>query len=234
MKIILKFKKKPIAPVGVVMMLAFSLSACGNNNTVADAEVSPSTRPVTVTAVPSGSAEAQKEGEDAKESDEAVSRLVVSHETGMEVFNVSPTGLILVASMDLETQPRMVVAPDDRHVLLVESDLNRTQILDAGTYSQGHGDHVHHHLREPALRMDGIEGNKPTHAVNHDGRTAIFNDGDGTVDLFDIADITADGLSVETLSATSAHHGVAVPLREGDTTMSTTTRNGLTHGVEKR
>ncbi|MFV0373124.1 hypothetical protein [Microbacterium sp.] len=63
-----------------------------------------------------------------------------------------------------------------------------------------------------------------SHAVAHDGRTALFADGTGDVTLFDTNAVTDDALPpVETVASEHAHHGVAVPLSDGSlvTTLGT-------------
>ncbi|WP_432065819.1 zinc metallochaperone AztD [Streptomyces sp. C10-9-1] len=69
-----------------------------------------------------------------------------------------------------------------------------------------------------------FKGPKPGHVVLHGGRTALFTDGTGEVNVFDPADL-ADGGKPRTRSYTSAepHHGVAVELADGEllTTLGT-------------
>lgn len=209
--------------MGTAAVLTLSLAACAGAGSTDQGTVSASA-PGSATATPSTTSAATGE---AVETDAAVPRLAISHEQGVEVFDASPAGISAVAGLDVETSPNLVVAPDDRHVFVIESDQNRTQVLDVGSYSQPHGDHFHHYLREPALRPDVIEGDTPVHVVNHGGRTAIFNDGDGIVNLFDIADITAGGLQFDTVIATSAHHGVAVPLQDSTIVTQRSGEEGL-------
>ncbi|WP_217179316.1 zinc metallochaperone AztD [Streptomyces sp. AC495_CC817] len=72
----------------------------------------------------------------------------------------------------------------------------------------------------------GIEykGAKPGHVVLHAGKTVLFTDGTGEVNVFDPADLK-DGKKPEGRSYTSAepHHGVAIELANGEllTTLGT-------------
>ncbi|AZM74189.1 hypothetical protein D1J63_03900 [Streptomyces sp. KPB2] len=69
-----------------------------------------------------------------------------------------------------------------------------------------------------------FKGAKPGHVVRHAGRTALFTDGTGEVNVFDPADL-GDGAEPQTRTYTSAepHHGVAIELADGElvTTLGT-------------
>ncbi len=69
-----------------------------------------------------------------------------------------------------------------------------------------------------------FKGAKPGHVVRHGGRTTLFTDGTGEVNVFDPADL-AGGKRPEGRSYTSAdaHHGVAIELAGGElvTTLGT-------------
>ncbi|WGP13241.1 zinc metallochaperone AztD [Streptomyces sp. SH5] len=69
-----------------------------------------------------------------------------------------------------------------------------------------------------------FKGAKPGHVVRHGGRTVLFTDGTGEVNVFDPADL-AGGKRPEGRSYTSAeaHHGVAIELAGGElvTTLGT-------------
>ncbi|MFC8872961.1 zinc metallochaperone AztD [Streptomyces sp. NPDC057148] len=69
-----------------------------------------------------------------------------------------------------------------------------------------------------------FQGAKPGHVVRHGGRTVLFTDGTGEVNVFDPADL-AGGKQPKTRTYTSAepHHGVAIELADGElvTTLGT-------------
>ncbi|MEV6782443.1 zinc metallochaperone AztD [Streptomyces sp. NPDC051098] len=62
-----------------------------------------------------------------------------------------------------------------------------------------------------------FKGSKPGHVVRHGGRTALFTDGTGEVNVFDPAGL-AGGKQPQVRSYTSAepHHGVAIELTNGE------------------
>ncbi|MFI2507582.1 zinc metallochaperone AztD [Streptomyces sp. NPDC018972] len=61
------------------------------------------------------------------------------------------------------------------------------------------------------------EGAKPGHVVRHAGKTVLFTDGTGEVNVFDPADL-AGGKKPEgrTYASAEAHHGVAIELSNGE------------------
>lgn len=149
------------------------------------------------------------------EHPEAQPRLVITYADGSEVLALDDITVTSLATFDSDAPQRPVAGPDGRHVYLVDGEGGTTLVLDAGSYAQGHDDHFHYFTRTPAMRPDVIEGDTPVHVVGHHGQVAIFNDGDGTVDVFDEIGLTAGGLTIDTLSANMAHHGVAVPVHDG-------------------
>ncbi|MBG0851355.1 hypothetical protein I2W78_05680 [Streptomyces spinoverrucosus] len=62
-----------------------------------------------------------------------------------------------------------------------------------------------------------FKGAKPGHVVQHAGKTVLFTDGTGEVNVFDPAGL-ADGKKPQSRSYTSAepHHGVAIELTNGE------------------
>ncbi|MEU9678654.1 zinc metallochaperone AztD [Streptomyces parvus] len=69
-----------------------------------------------------------------------------------------------------------------------------------------------------------FKGSKPGHVVRHGGKTVLFTDGTGEVNVFDPADLS-DGKRPDGRTYTSAkpHHGVAIELAGGElvTTLGT-------------
>ncbi|MGV9557280.1 zinc metallochaperone AztD [Streptomyces sp. NPDC003401] len=74
-------------------------------------------------------------------------------------------------------------------------------------------------LNATGQALTGIEykGAKPGHVVRHAGRTVLFTDGTGEVNVFDPADLSG-GKKPEgrTYTSAEAHHGVAIELANGE------------------
>ncbi|CAM5361382.1 hypothetical protein SALBM135S_08426 [Streptomyces alboniger] len=75
-----------------------------------------------------------------------------------------------------------------------------------------------------ALTDITYKGAKPGHVVRHAGKTVLFTDGTGEVNVFDPADLSG-GKKPEgrTYASAEAHHGVAIELADGEllTTLGT-------------
>ncbi|WP_030756752.1 zinc metallochaperone AztD [Streptomyces sp. NRRL F-5135] len=60
-------------------------------------------------------------------------------------------------------------------------------------------------------------GAKPGHVVRHAGRTVLFTDGTGEVNVFDPADLSGgEKPESRTYTSAEAHHGVAIELENGE------------------
>jgi len=121
-----------------------------------------------------------------------------------------------VSDDPLEGFVRVSPAGDGRHAL-VSTSLG-WNVLDLGSWGDEHGDHAHHYIGgEPGLTGALIEAAEPGHAVAHDGITTLFDDGTGTITVFDPEDLDEGQPETTTAAADEPHHGVAVRL--GDRNM---------------
>src|SRR5690349_4147848 len=102
-------------------------------------------------------------------------RLVYTYAGGVGVLDaitLEPAGDIA-----LEGYHRISPAGENRHVLVAAGDEFR--VLDAGTWTERHGDHGHSYAAHPALTDHAFGASKPGHVVRHAGRTVLFSDGSG-------------------------------------------------------
>ncbi|MFE3598827.1 zinc metallochaperone AztD [Streptomyces sp. NPDC059142] len=131
--------------------------------------------------------------------------LVATFDGGLYVLD--GTSLELGGTIALPGFNRVSPAGDDDHVI-VSTD-SGFRVLNAAGQS-----------------FTGVEyrGAKPGHVVRHAGRTALFTDGTGEVNVFDPAGL-GGGEKPEgrTYTSAEAHHGVAVELKNGEllTTLGT-------------
>ncbi|MFE4836852.1 zinc metallochaperone AztD [Arthrobacter sp. NPDC056691] len=142
-------------------------------------------------------------------------RLAYTYAGGLGVLDAAT--LEPAGDVALDGYNRISPAGDGRHVLVAAGDSFR--VLDAGTWTERHGDHGHSYAARPALADHAFEASKPGHVVRHAGRTVLFSDGSGAVQSFESAalgGLAEDGLpEVSTYTAPEAHHGVAVELEDG-------------------
>lgn len=118
---------------------------------------------------------------------------------------------------------RLNAAGDGRRVMVTTG--NAFRVFDTGIESQAHGDHHHNYEFQPGLTKVSYPAQHPGHVVVHGGRTALFGDGDGSVQLIPTEQVGSDVAPVQRTRTKAPHHGVAVALDDG--TLLTT------HGTEK-
>nr|WP_246223434.1 zinc metallochaperone AztD [Pseudarthrobacter psychrotolerans] len=179
---------------------------------------------------PTTNSRATSEGSEAKESQAPVPRLVLTHDAGITVLDAKTLGP--VGEVPLEGFNRLSQAGDGRHVLVSTGDSFR--IFDVGVWTEAHGDHGHSYVTAPRLTDRAFGANKAGHVVTQAEKTALFNDGSGKVDVFDPAALTGalktGPPATSTYTTPEAHHGVAVPLADGQllvTLGNEERRNGL-------
>ncbi|GAA2423618.1 zinc metallochaperone AztD [Streptomyces coeruleofuscus] len=124
--------------------------------------------------------------------------LVATFDGGLYVLDGE--SLKLADTIDLPGFNRLSPAGDDDHVI-VSTD-SGFRVLNAARQA-----------------FTGVEykGAKPGHVVRHAGKTVLFTDGTGEVDVFDPDDLSG-GKKPQGRSYTSAepHHGVAIELSNGE------------------
>jgi hypothetical protein len=190
------------APVAAACGAALLLSGCAAGP-VQGADDSPaSTSPSAETAAPT-------------ELRAPEARLVYTYAGGIGVLDAAT--LEPAGDVALDGYNRISPAGDGRHVLVAAGDSFR--VLDAGAWTERHGDHGHSYAARPALTDHAFEASRPGHVVRHAGRTVLFSDGSGKVESFESAalgSLADDGLpETSTYTAPKAHHGVAVELADG-------------------
>lgn len=139
-------------------------------------------------------------------------RIVLAHEGGVTTLDSSDGATL--ATAEVGGYVRLNPAGDGRHVAVSASDA--ITMYDTGLLVQGHGDHFHYYVQDPALTDLSVEAPMPGHVVPHGDRTALFADGTGAITLIDPAALGEGELDVLEETATEdPHHGVAVPLEDG-------------------
>lgn len=151
-------------------------------------------------------------------------RLVLTYDGGVQVLDADT--LEVVADLPLEGFNRVNAAGDNRHVMV--STAGGFRVLDAGTWSEPHGDHAHAYTSDPVLTDVTWSAEKPGHVVPHEGRTALFDDGTGTITVLDSGEVGDADAEVRELTTPSAHHGVAVELADGTLVVSEGTEDART------
>ena len=149
-------------------------------------------------------------------------RAVLTYDGGLLTVDTE-TGEVL-ATTETEGFLRLNPAGDGRHVLVSAGDEFR--VFDSGLIVQGHGGHNHYYEQAPVLTGGSIKAPEAGHAVVHAGRTALFADGSGRASVLDTGafeDGQVDSEEIQEHAAEAPHHGVAVPLADGNLLMTSGT-----------
>ncbi|MFC8181457.1 zinc metallochaperone AztD [Rhodococcus sp. NPDC057297] len=139
----------------------------------------------------------------------ATPRLTVSYDGGVLVLDAATLETVDdVTGIDGFT--RLNPAGDGRHVFV--SGSGAFTALDAGTWTSG----SEHFTSTPALTDVEFDATTPGHVVRHDGKTVLFDDGTGKVEIFESAALLeGEKPETDTYTTPEAHHGVAVELSDG-------------------
>lgn len=139
----------------------------------------------------------------------ATPRLTVSYDGGVLVLDAETLETVDDVT-GIEGFTRLNPAGDGRHVFV--SGSGAFTALDAGTWTKG----SEHFTSTPALTDVKFDATTPGHVVRHDGKTVLFDDGTGKVEIFESAALLEGSKpETETYTTEEAHHGVAVELSDG-------------------
>ena len=196
-----------LGAVAAAATLSLTLAACSTS----DDAVSPSPS----TAEQDHDHEAEHDHGNATEEAGPNPRIVLTYDGGLVVLDAN--SLETVADFSLDGFNRISDAGDGRHVAV--STTGGWAFLDAGAWTEPHGDHNHSFSTEPSLTDVLVPAETPGHVVNHDGLTALFDDGTGNVVVLESAGWTeavehGDFEAVREYTTAEAHHGVAIATEE--------------------
>ena len=97
-------------------------------------------------------------------------------------------------------------------VYVVQGAGNQVSAIASGIAIDDHGDHGDIAVSAPKLIDATVPGTKPVHFVEHNGKIALFFDGEGKIRLLDEHAWIDDANAATTeLDSGAPHHGVAVP-----------------------
>lgn len=133
-------------------------------------------------------------------------RLVIADHGAPRVTVTDEAGTPLLR-LDTGEPARLHEGLHPGQVALREGGAGRVTLLETGLRLEGHGDHGDLRVAAPSRLPVELRGPRPSHVVGHDGRLAVFFDGDGSASLVEAG---REGAPTR-LSAAHPHHGVAYP-----------------------
>ncbi|MEX5271334.1 hypothetical protein [Kocuria sabuli] len=200
-----------------LVLAGLAISACSSSTAEAEpASDTSSTAARSATATASSASPAASDGADRRQEVTSLTpRVVLSYDGGL--MTVDAESGEVVGTTEHEGFLRLNSAGDGRHVLVSDSDVFR--LFDTGLIDQTHGDHSHYYEQAPALTDTALEAPEAAHVVVHEGKTALFADGSGAIQVMDstaFSDGVVEDGEVERHATEAPHHGVAVPLTDGN------------------
>ena len=112
-------------------------------------------------------------------------------------------------------------SPDFRYAVIASRAQDYLGFIDGGLWREDHGAHLHDYEQSPEFSSYELtSGSRPTHLVKHDGKLAVFYDGDaasGTIASVEVLtdnDITNATATLPGISYDINMHGVAEPRGE--------------------
>ena len=183
--------------------LALALAGCGA-----------ASAPSSTASSDQASATATAEGAAITEASAPSARIALTYDGGIMI--VDGKTFEVIETIDKEGFLRLQPAGDNRH--LVVADGSSYTMLDMGAWAQAHDDHSHYYTTTPTLTSLSFAADGTGHVITDYGRTAMFADKSGTIEVYSPADLTgadqytASSISTETITLPNAHHGLAIPL----------------------
>lgn len=213
-----KNRRSLLSMASIALASTLALSACG------PASNAPGT--MSNGAAPSASSPAASStisymaSQKLKETSKVSPRVVLAYDGGLMTID-SSTGEV-VNKVRHEGFLRLNNAGDGRHIFVTDGDQFR--LFDAGITAEKHGDHHHYFFGTPKLSDAKFPAEKAGHVVVHDGATTLFADGTGEIKSFNPLKLASGEVPTLDAKTESAHHGVAVLLKNGNllTTQGTT------------
>ncbi|MER2491214.1 5-methyltetrahydrofolate--homocysteine methyltransferase [Catenovulum sediminis] len=104
-----------------------------------------------------------------------------------------------------------------RYATVTHRGQDQVEFIDGGLWREDHGEHLHDYKQAPALSSYKLMGSRPTHLVKHDGKLAVFYDGNSetgevsSVEVLSDTDIANQTQSLPAFSYSVNMHGVAEP-----------------------
>lgn len=117
-----------------------------------------------------------------------------------------------LATFPLASPASLYATHSGEAVYAVQGAGNQVSAIASGIHIDDHGDHGDIDIADPAAVDSIVSGEKPVHFVEHDGKIALFFDGEGKTRVLSEADWLDGGdLAAAEFDSGAPHHGVAVP-----------------------
>ncbi|SDO14656.1 zinc metallochaperone AztD [Phyllobacterium sp. OV277] len=137
-------------------------------------------------------------------------RLFVSDHAEPTIRALDPQTGKIIDTFKVKAPAGLSLSDSGKTIFAVERDGAEVAILSTGIAVEDHGAHGDLKVEAPKLLDLKLEGQRPSHFVDHNGNIAQFFDGDGVVKVVKEKDILAGKNEVRSIKLASPHHGVAI------------------------
>lgn len=217
-------KLKKWKAIGLTAFLTLALAACNTEEEAEKETTASKDKTEQVNKNEDHDADANEHShEDGHDEVSVGARYIVSSESAVHVLNEK---FEEVQKFDIGSGA-FTVSDAGRYVFVRDAaNKDSYTLLDSGLYLEDHGDHLHPYEEAPVLAKSEVTAAKPAHMISHAGRTAIFNDGSGQVDVYVNDELSTEGLKTKSVYEGAAHHGAAVPLSTGELAVTYVAQEG--------
>lgn len=112
-------------------------------------------------------------------------------------------------------QSKLYSVNDGASIVAVQSDKDTVQFINSGISLHAHGDHSDIELADPAAVKTPLEGPRPFHVIDHNGKIAVNFDKGGYAAIVDSDALSKGELKTTSLKQARAHHGFVAPVGNG-------------------
>ncbi len=115
-------------------------------------------------------------------------------------------------SFDTTGQNKLYAVNDGAAIVAVQSDSDAVHFIDSGISLHSHGDHSDIDIEEPVVVEHSLNGPRPFHIIDHDGKVVVNFDKGGYAEIVDAHELSHGELETGRLEQDRAHHGFAAPV----------------------
>ena len=139
-------------------------------------------------------------------------RLFIADHTKPVVTAIDLATSDTIGGFPLASPASLYTTHSGKAVYAVQGAGNQVSAITSGIAVEDHGEHGDIEITNPSAIDTPVAGTKPVHFVEHDGRVALFFDGEGKTRVVDETDWLDGGdLATAEFDSGAPHHGVAVP-----------------------
>ena len=124
-------------------------------------------------------------------------------------FNVSQPEIRWV--FNTTGQAKLYTVAEGSTIVAVQSDDDKVDFIHSGVDRYSHGDHSDIEISNPVVMKGSLQGPRPFHVIDHDGKISINFDKGGYAAVLEKDELKHSEVDAIRVAQNRAHHGVVVP-----------------------